>query len=135
MSNQFVLEMPKMGPSTGERVALGLAATAMLATSVVGMLNLITAPDTPSWFAAVVVTAGAAILILSTALFLLTLRAKRLSAVQSFLDKDVRKLGYTPLEPIDAHQNKFRILLRDNTGPALWDVSLRRNTILCTKSA
>lgn len=135
MSDQFVLEMPQSGPSTAERIILGTTAAVMLGSSALGMAEVVKSPDTPVWIVVVTVSTGGLLLILSAAMFLLTLRANKFRKVAAFLTKDIVKLGYTPLEPITVTRSKFRILLRDNAGAALWNVSLRGRKVMCRKSA
>lgn len=137
MNNQsvekFAIEMPKSGPSIGERIVLSVCAAALFASSVFGMVQLVTDGSSPAWLKVTTIAFSVLLLVLGGALFLLTLRARKLGRVADQLAEGIQSHGMIPLEPITVTHRSFRVLLRDSVGAALWNVSLHGRTINLTK--
>lgn len=125
MSNQFTIEMPKTGPSRFEWLVIALSAATTTGMSVLCLTLFVSSNDTPAWFAAAVIGAGAMILVLSGALFYLTLRANRFRLAARSLGSGLEHFGYKSLEPVTITHKNFKMLLRDSHGASLWNVSLR----------
>lgn len=134
MSNQFTIAMPKTGPSPFEWLIIGFSTATTIGVSVLCLSQFVSAVDTPAWFAAGVVGLAALIIIFSLALFHLTIRANRFKLAARSLASGLEHLGYTSLEPITVNHKRFKMLLRDSHGAALWNVSLKGRKALFQKS-
>jgi hypothetical protein len=134
MSNQFTIEMPKTGPSPLEWFIIGFSTVTTIGVSVLCLSQFVSAADTPAWFAAAVVGLAAAIIIFSLALFHLTVRSNRFRLAAISLSSGLERLGYTSLEPIRVDHKRFKMLLRDSHGAALWNVSLKGRKAIFQKS-
>lgn len=132
VSSRFIIEMPKR--KVPVRNFLMVALGCLILTGPLMVLgSLLAGNSLPIPLAALLMVStmlGAA----CGALFIRNeLKRHRNKQAEIHLKYALRKLGYVALEPIEIHGDNDRALIKDEVCSALWNVSVVKNRLVCTK--